>query len=253
MSLIKITVYELYSWIWQKAFDTVNHNILLFKLEQYGIRGIANNLIRSYLTNRWQFVSGGGFSSSQLIIDISVPQGSVLGPILFLIYINDLSSCSNFETTLHADDSVLTLSHKDVRPTILQTNLDCDLPKIEFWLHCHQLSLNTSKCSYLFFTKNKKKINLTMNNYQKINQSNCVKYLGVYLDDRLSWCRHIDYIVTKMSSATGVLYKLRRYIPQSYEAPCVKLRNIKFCIIFLVKLRAISYIVAIYLYCCNMC
>ena len=195
-----------------KAFDTVNHNILLFKLEQYGIRGFANDLIRSYLTNRKQFVSGGGFSSSQLSIDIGVPQGSVLGPILFLIYINDLSSCSNFETKLYADDSVLTLSHKDV--TTLQTNLDCELPKIELWLQCNQLSLNTSQCSYLLFTKNKKKINFTINN-QKINQSDCVKYLGVYLDDRLSWCRHIDYIVTKMSSATGALYKLRPYIPQS--------------------------------------
>ena len=134
----------------------------------------------------------------------------MLGPILFLIYINDLSSCSNFETTLYADDSVLTF--KGV--TISQTNLDCELSKIELWLQCNQLSLNTSKCSYLFFTKNKKKINLTINN-QKINQSDCVKYLGVYLDDRLSWCRHIDYIVTKIPSATGALYKLRPYIPQS--------------------------------------
>ena len=100
-------------------------------------RDVANDLITSCLTNRKQLVSGGGFSSSQLSIDICKPQGSVLGPILFLIYINDLSSCSNFETTLYAHDSVLTLSHKDV--TTLQTNLDCELPKIELWLQCNRL------------------------------------------------------------------------------------------------------------------
>ena len=97
-----------------KAFDSVNHNILLFKLEQYGVRGVANNLLGSYLSNRKQFVHGDGFSSSLLDIDIGVPQGSVLGPILFLIYINDLCYCSDFKTTLYADDSVLTLSHKNV-------------------------------------------------------------------------------------------------------------------------------------------
>ena len=97
-----------------KAFDTVNHKILLFKLEQYGVRGVANDLLRSYLTDRKQFVSGGELSSPQLNIDVGVPQGSVLGPILFLIYIKDLSACSNFETAMYADDTVLTLLHNNV-------------------------------------------------------------------------------------------------------------------------------------------
>ena len=111
-----------------KAFDTVNHNILLFKLEQCGVRGVANNLLSSYLSNRKQFVHGDGFSSSLLDIDISVSQGSVLGPIIFLIYINDLYYCSYFKTTLYADDSVLTLSHKNVNR--LQYNLIVELCKI---------------------------------------------------------------------------------------------------------------------------
>ena len=83
-----------------KEFDTCNHKILVFKLDQYGIRGVANDVIRSYLTNHKQFVSGNGYSSLLLDINIGVPQGSVLGPILFLVYINDLSNCSNSKTTL---------------------------------------------------------------------------------------------------------------------------------------------------------
>ena len=111
-----------------KAFDTCNHKILLFKVDQCGIRGVANDVIRSYLTNRKQFVSGNGYSSSLLDINIGVPHGSVLVPVLFLIYINDLSNSSNFKTTLYADDSVLTLSHKNVN--CLQTMLNFELPKI---------------------------------------------------------------------------------------------------------------------------
>jgi len=95
-----------------KASDTVNHNILLYKLEQYGIRGIANKLIRFFLTNRTQTVSGTNFCSPPLNIKIGVPQGSVLGPKLFLLYINDLAECSKFNVIMYADDSFLTCARK---------------------------------------------------------------------------------------------------------------------------------------------
>ena len=193
-----------------KAFDTVNHKILLNKLEQYGLRGVANDLMKSYLTNRKQFISGNGFSSSLLGINIGVPQGSVLGPILFLIYINDLSSCSNFVTTLYADDSVLTLSHKNIY--CLQNILNCELPKINSWLKSNQLSLNVDKTHFLLFTKRKHEIAVEING-SKIKQTDCVKYLGVHFDNKLCWIKHVEHLETKLSAASGTFYKLRQYLP----------------------------------------
>ena len=122
-----------------KAVDTCNHKILPFKLDQYGIRGVANDCTRSYLTNHKQFVSGNSYSSLLLDINIGEPQGSVPGPNLFFLYINDLSNCSNFKTTLYADDSVLKLSHKNVN--CLQTLLNIESPKINAWLKS-----NVTKC-----------------------------------------------------------------------------------------------------------
>ena len=89
-----------------KAFDTVNHNILLAKLHNYGIRGVANNLLRSYLTNRYQFVTIGNTSSSRQPTNCGFPQGSVLGPLLFLIYINDIANCRKIgKHRIFADDT----------------------------------------------------------------------------------------------------------------------------------------------------
>ena len=180
-------------------------------MDQYGIRGVANDVIRSYLTNRKQFLRGNGCSSLLLDINIGVPHRSVLGPILFLIHINDLSNCSNFKTTLYADDSVLTLSHKNVN--CLQTMLNFELPKINAWLKSNQFSLNVNKTNFLFFTKTKEKIFPQINDC-KIQQANCVKYLGVFRDDKLTWKKHIEHIEIKVFAGSGAIYKLRKYISQ---------------------------------------
>jgi len=119
--------------------------------------------------------------------EVYLPQGSVLGTILFLIYINDLSRCSNFTTILYADDGVLTMSHKNVN--CLQTNLDYELPKIDHWLKSNQLTLNMNKTNYLFFNITKQKFNLKINN-RPINHE------------------------TKLSAAAGALYKLSKYSPK---------------------------------------
>ena len=160
-----------------KAFDTVNHKIFLSKLEQCGIRGLANEVIRDYLTNRKQYVHANGVSSLLENINIGVPQGSVLEPILFLIYINDIVDCSNFNATLYADDSVLTLAHKNINT--LQSNLNIEIPKINSWLIANQLSLHVNKTKFLYFGKSKQKLEINIQ-HSKINQTDSIKYVGVY-------------------------------------------------------------------------
>ena len=112
---------------------------------------------------------------------------------------------------IYGDDSVLTLSHKNVN--CLQTMLNSELPKINAWLKSNQLSLNVNKTNFLFFTKTKEKIFPQINDC-KIKQANCVKYLGVFLDKKLTWKKHIEHIKTKLSSASSAIYKLCKYIPQ---------------------------------------
>ena len=207
-----------------KAFDTVDHNVLLFKLDQYGIRAVAYDLISSYLNNRRQLVAVNNYESDEKIIETGVPQGSVLGPLFFLIYINDLTRCSNFDVTLYADDSVLTLAHKDVLS--LQNNVNHELLKIDEWLRINKLTVNLDKTNFLLFSNCSRtpKFNISFAG-SSIKQCDSVKYLGVYLDDKLNWNRHVGYVITKLSSASAIFYKLRNLLPINilisvYYRPC---------------------------------
>ena len=134
-----------------KAFDTVNHKILLEKLYHFGIRDKAYTWLKSYLCDRNQFVSYNGFKSSERTITCGVPQGSILGPLLFLIYINDLSNnCKFARPFLFADDTNLFHHSKD--PQNLQEELNYDLENISEWLKANRLSLNIKKTHYMVFT-----------------------------------------------------------------------------------------------------
>ena len=138
----------------QKAFDTVNHKILVNKLEYYGIRGLCNKWFKSYLSNRKQYVSIDGFKSEIQEIKHGVPQGSVLGPLLFLIYINDLHNAIVYSKTYHfADDTNLlnvSLSAKKI-----QKQMNIDLKCLYKWLMANKISLNWSKTELIIFRSNK--------------------------------------------------------------------------------------------------
>lgn len=184
----------------RKAFDTVDHKLLLAKLEKYGCRGIALNLFSSYLSNRKQFTQIKGQVSALKDVIYGVPQGSILGPLLFLIYINDIyMACKSGmgHLKLFADDTAILASHENQDILILLAN--AILKEIYQWLVMNKLSLNVGKTFYMLIQANKKGIkewapHVVIENIS-INSSQHVKYLGVIIDDKLSFNHHIQYLV----------------------------------------------------------
>ena len=197
----------------EKAFDTVNHQILLAKLEHYGIRGVANKWLSSYLSDRYQKVSLNGIYSSKLPITCGVPQGSILGPLLFLIYINDMHTAMEFSTIYHfADDTNLLYSCKS--PNVLRKRLNKDLALLYDWLCANRLSLNAGKTEFIVFRpsnhKTSERITLKLH-HSKLFESSKIKYLGLILDNKLNWKAHVSELSKKLSRAVGLLYKIRRF------------------------------------------
>ena len=197
----------------QKAFDTVDHNILIQKLERFGISGNCNKWFQSYLNNRRQFVSILGFKSNQRTISHGVPQGSVLGPLLFLLFINDLHKVIKFSTVFHfADDTNLLLIGDS--PSKIQKQMNYDLRWLYRWLLANSISLNVAKTELIIFKKPKMKThNLKIKlNGTKLYPSKFTRYLGVFLDSDLSGVSHCNKLLPKLRRANGMLAKTRYHL-----------------------------------------
>lgn len=195
-----------------KAFDTVDHCILLKKLEHYGIRGIPSKWFESYFNERNQYIQQGKVQSRTLKIRCGVPQGSNLGPLLFLIYVNDLGDCLRFSRAiLFADDTTLYLSNHDGQT--LTSRLNEDLTNLATWFQLNKLTLNVGKTySCEFRNQRPERLgNLYINN-QLIERSNSVRYLGVHLDGQLTWKSHVAQLANKLSQTAGVMNKIRGYL-----------------------------------------
>ena len=215
-----------------KAFDTIDHEILNKKLQYYGLNTMSLNWFKSYLMNRKQFVHMNGINSPHLTILTGVPQGSILGPILFLIYMNDIINCSDkLRFTCFADDTTLILSicynkricknctsEKDINANDINRELD----KVNKWLCTNKLTLNTNKTKYMVFHNPQRNLKRNSNYSFLLDESSSIKinnipiervethlFLGIKIHQHLTWNTHVDYIGRKIARTIGILKHIK--------------------------------------------
>ena len=199
----------------RKAFDLVNHEILLGKMEHYGIRGTALSLFTSYLTGRTQYVEIKGFASPKRSVSLGVPQGSVLGPLLFLLYINDIVNSTNlFSFNLFADDT--TLFCENSNPNNLLSVCNRELDKVNSWIIANRLSLNTEKTVFMLFS-GKKRVGTIPELFfagRPICHVEETKFLGIIIDRNLTWIPQVKAVCSKVSRNIGVIYKVHNLLTE---------------------------------------
>jgi hypothetical protein len=204
----------------QKAFNCVNHKILLEKLEFYGVEGKFKALIESYLTGRYERmaldnITDNSNSSKWEMIKCGVPQGSILGTLFFLIYINDLPTLINKDnnTVLFADDTSVIITDSNRRD--FNINANQIFHDINTWFNINLLTLNPNKTQYTEFrTKNYYNVNIQIKYYQKgITNATEIKFFGLIIDDTLSWKQHTEHLVNKMCTACYALRNIKHVVP----------------------------------------
>ena len=210
-----------------KAFDTLNHDILLTKLKYYGIKDTPLDWFKSYLTQRLQYVEFDGTASSTRVIETGVPQGSILGPLLFIIYMNDIHKVSaNIRFILYADDTTITSplcsfthgGNDDI--SLVEALINLELCKISDWLAVNKLSLNAQKTKFMIFHNYQKVISaheipnsiICETNIERVTTFN---FLGITINEYINWNAHTSKIANKISCTLGVMNRLKRYLPIS--------------------------------------
>lgn len=203
-----------------KAFDRVDHNILLRKLYAYGVRGNAYNLIKSYLSNRQQITeikkvniatkTEEIYASNSRTVELGVPQGGILSAPLFLVYINNMPSVVNHDMTLFADDSTVLFTND------ITINLESDINKslilVNDWLNSNKLMINIDKTKIMNFKIRTRRTGTLNIKYQDkdIEETETTKFLGLYVDDKINWKKQVDYVCKKLSKFSYALYRLRK-------------------------------------------
>ena len=197
-----------------KAFDCLNHQILFDKLDFYGVRGDALLWFKSYFSERNQYVIYNGYESVHMPISCGVPQGSILGPLLFLLYVNDVINVSNvLLLLLYADDTNAFLSGNNLDSMIDIMNKE--LEKLVVWLQVNKLKLNVKKTHFMIFSSGKRKYEYTKKLYicnSEIEVVKFTKFLGVIIDQNLNWKRHILHVKKKLAKGIGIICKARKYL-----------------------------------------
>ena len=195
-----------------KAFDTVPHDRLLQKLDKYGVRGSIHDWLRSFLTERSMQVVVEGCSSSQTSVDSGVPQGTVLGPLLFLCHINDLPEAVKSQTRLFADDCLI---YREINSYDDHNTLQADLKSLEEWAEKWGMRFNASKCYIMSLGTRKLSSKLYSLNNTILKTVPTNPYLGILFTDDLTWSNHIGKCTKKANSSLGFIKRNLRHCPKS--------------------------------------